>query len=416
MIISDAKTAFGLSDPTDQWAALDADAGVSRSGTYQIKSIGEAKLPPLSDDPNELLKVRYLCRGGGMIIVGPSGIGKSAFMMQVMLSWSVGKPILGLQPARPLKILLIQAENDDGDLAEAREGVIAGLLESGIFSNEEAKQARDSVKYITVDDVTGSDVAELIEEYGDGMDMVVLDPLFAYCGCSVSDQENMSRFLRNELNPVIHRLGIGLVIVHHTNKPPKKGEKGNWGVNEESYDGSGTAELINWARAALILKSIGDPTRFRLVAAKRGQRLGWVDPDGEKMRERYIRHGDKGICWLEMSTDEISELKAQKPGSQAAKKVDLSELLQWCHVEVMSRAWKKSDLRAHVIESKGISASYYDRNVKGWLADRDGLIERNVRLGSKNCYLIGPPGAIDELTDQLLHNFQESQDGNDADS
>jgi hypothetical protein len=34
------------------------------------------------DDPDELLKRRFLCRGGGAMLNGPTGIGKSSFIMQ----------------------------------------------------------------------------------------------------------------------------------------------------------------------------------------------------------------------------------------------------------------------------------------------------------------------------------------------
>lgn len=394
-----AREAFGYPDPAKQWSAMDKDARVHR-----VKSIGEAQLPPFGNDPNELLLNRYLCRGGGVVVTGPSGVGKSSLSMQVILCWSVGKPALGIRPSGPMKILLIQAENDDGDLAEMREGVIRGMLDSSVFTEEEAKAAREAVKYITIDDVTGSDVAGLIEEYGAGMDLVMLDPLFAYCGCSVSDQEKMSRFLRNEINPVIHRLQIGLIIIHHTNKPPKKNETGGWGVNEESYDGSGTAELTNWARTVLVLKSTGDGTRFRLIAAKRGQRIGWLDSGGEKTREKYIRHGDSGICWLEMTDAETAALKSKTSGT---KKIELPALLEWCHGEVKTKAWKKSDLRAHVIESRGISGSCYDREVKHWLKDRDDITEKTIRLGSSNCYLIGTKTTVETLAQSLSENHGE---------
>ena len=78
-------------------------------------------------DPNELLRHRYLCRGAGLLLVGPTGIGKSSLAMQAMILWAIGKPMFEIQPAKPLKSLLIQAENDEGDLAEMRDGVMAGL-------------------------------------------------------------------------------------------------------------------------------------------------------------------------------------------------------------------------------------------------------------------------------------------------
>jgi len=70
------------------------------------------------DTSDTLLGNRYLCRGGGLLLVGPSGIGKSALSMQSMILWALGLPCFDIKPAKPLKSLLIQAENDDGDLAE----------------------------------------------------------------------------------------------------------------------------------------------------------------------------------------------------------------------------------------------------------------------------------------------------------
>ena len=75
-------------------------------------------------EPGEtLLGNRYLCLGGSMLFIGPSGVGKSSSATQQDVCWSVGKAAFGIAPARPLKILQIQAENDRGDLHEMIKGV-----------------------------------------------------------------------------------------------------------------------------------------------------------------------------------------------------------------------------------------------------------------------------------------------------
>src|SRR5262245_8076460 len=76
------------------------------------KSLGALVLPNF-DDPDELLKRRFLCRGGALLIVGPTGIGKSALAMQFMISWALGKESFSIKPTGLLKCLLIQAENDE---------------------------------------------------------------------------------------------------------------------------------------------------------------------------------------------------------------------------------------------------------------------------------------------------------------
>ena len=47
-------------------------------------SLGDLERP-VENDHNELLKSRYLCRGGGLLLVGPPGVGKGSLAMQAKL-------------------------------------------------------------------------------------------------------------------------------------------------------------------------------------------------------------------------------------------------------------------------------------------------------------------------------------------
>src|SRR5207237_658965 len=69
---------------------------------------------PQDEDHEELLKHRFLSRGGGLLFAGPTGVGKSSMAMQLMISWALGREAFGIKSARPLKSMLVQAENDDG--------------------------------------------------------------------------------------------------------------------------------------------------------------------------------------------------------------------------------------------------------------------------------------------------------------
>ena len=44
--------------------------------------LSDLKLPA-ANDPDELLKRRFLCRRGGMLLVGPTGIGKSSLTIDL---------------------------------------------------------------------------------------------------------------------------------------------------------------------------------------------------------------------------------------------------------------------------------------------------------------------------------------------
>ena len=38
--------------------------------------------------------------------------------MQMSMNWALGRTTFGIRPERPLKSLIVQAENDRGDVAE----------------------------------------------------------------------------------------------------------------------------------------------------------------------------------------------------------------------------------------------------------------------------------------------------------
>jgi hypothetical protein len=63
--------------------------------------IAEAHIPP----EDTLLGDRLLCVGGAMLLVGPSGIGKSTTAVQQDIQWALGRPAFALKPSRPLKML-----------------------------------------------------------------------------------------------------------------------------------------------------------------------------------------------------------------------------------------------------------------------------------------------------------------------
>jgi hypothetical protein len=263
----------------------------------------------VTDDPNELLKNRFLCRGYGLLLVGPTGIGKSSLAMQAMILWAIGRPMFGIEPVKPLKSLLIQAENDEGDLAEMRDGVIRGLK----LSEEDAKRAMDNIVVVREDSRTGlmffgSVVGPLLEQHRP--DLMWIDPALAYLGGEVGSQKDVGGFLRNMLNPLVHEFNCAVVVVHHTNKPAVGREKPDWRGGDFAYLGSGSAEWANWARAVLALRSLGSHSVFELLAAKRGARLGWKESDGETAAfAKNIAHANEPgvICWREADESEVPQ-------------------------------------------------------------------------------------------------------------
>jgi hypothetical protein len=272
-------------------------------------------------DPSILLGDSYLCRKNGLLFVGPSGIGKSSFIIQCMILWAIALEFMGIIPRAPIKSLLIQAENDDGDLAEMRDGVIAGM---GI-TPEQIDLALQNILIVTEDARTASDFTAytldpLLAEHTP--DIVWIDPALAYLGGEASKQKDVGYFLRNLINPLLHKHNCASIIIHHTNKPSKGEEKAAWRAGELAYLGSGSIEWTNWARAIIGLQSIGSHTVFKLIAPKRGARLHWTEEDEEtKSYSKLIAHSKLpgAICWHEATPDDMPEEEPAKPGGRPSK-------------------------------------------------------------------------------------------------
>ena len=302
----------------DKFAEEIGDPGKS-DGPPEAKLLS-ALVRHTDNDPNELLKHRFLCRSCGLLLVGPTGIGKSSLAMQAMILWAIGRRLFGIEPVKPLKSLLIQAENDEGDLAEMRDGVISGLK----LTEDEGKRAMENIIVVREDSRTGlgffvGTVRPLLEKHQP--DLLWIDPALAYLGGEVGSQKEVGGFLRNMLNPLVREFNCGVVVVHHTNKPPVGVEKRDWNAGDHAYLGSGSAEWGNWARAVIALRSLGSHSVFELRAGKRGARLGWVEPDGEtKSYAKVIAHANEPgvICWREADESEV-------PQTGRAKKVPTKE-------------------------------------------------------------------------------------------
>ncbi len=326
-----SQSGFGLQKPSSE----SPDVQTEVDNDVEVLTPAELFAFNTADDPTTLLGDRWLCRGGSCLIVGPTGIGKSAFGMQATIIWALGKSLFGITPKHPLRSLIIQAENDVGDLAEMFRGVLRGIacesrldeLQSMLtFVSESSRSGRAFHPW----------VVSLIEKYKP--DLVWIDPLFAFLGGSASDQETVSKFLRNGLGAVARQTGVVWMIIHHTNKPNKDPEIKNSAVASDfSYLSSGSAELANWPRAVLTLREMQDGL-YELRAAKRHRRAGLLDADGQAATEIFLKHGERGICWeraaaraderVEVESEIADEIIANLESGKIYDKAEIRKLVE----------------------------------------------------------------------------------------
>ena len=249
------------------------------------------------NDPNKMVgNGRYLCKGASLLITGQSGIGKSSFVMQMALSWATGRELFGIPCVRPLRIGVVQAECDIGDLSESLQGVCSGMS----LRPEEFDLIRDNLKFFMESGKTGKDFTDLVRKLitRHKLDMIVVDPLLAYIGGDINKQEVCSNFLRTLIDPILKETGCIMVIIHHEGKPKAKEVLEEQTISDMMYSGTGSAELVNWARAIIsVRRESKDKPVFSFNLTKRGKEAGMRHPDGKPTLSIKLKHAEHKVLW-----------------------------------------------------------------------------------------------------------------------
>ena len=289
-----------------------------------------ADFDPLSD-PNSVLGQRWLCRKAMAILQGQSGIGKSSLLMQMAVSWALNKDFYGIRSNRPLKSLIVQAENDTGDMSEMFQGVCEKL--GYPLRNADGTPNAENRKYFAQYIDIRREACKTSQAFVDMVhrlivrtkpDIVWADPLLTYIGDDVSKQVVVSHFLRSMLNPIIEATGVIWIWAHHTPKPSTDSKsKAHWTEKDMAYSGFGSSELVNAPRETMTLYH---PMRapagvFAFTTSKRSG-SGLLDFNGQPTKTVYLKHcedrrtnGSKIIFW-ERSDYDPNVKPARKPKDQ----------------------------------------------------------------------------------------------------
>lgn len=275
----------------DEWLSY-----LEASEVPEEVSIEQLEAYDTDNDPTTVLGNRWLCRGGSLCVIGQSGIGKSSFLMQFAIMLAIGRQFFGVEVKRPYKCIVMNAENDTGDLAEAFKGIVSSMS----LTEDEKVLLRKNIKFYRETVKVGLDFVKqarrLIVHHK--ADFFFADPLLAFCGGDISNQAYSSQFLRNWIQPVLMETGVVWVFLHHTGKPKKADEASSLTVSDLAYSGLGSSELVNWSREVAVLRRT-DKVKpfFELVLTKRGKRAGITDRDGKPTAFLNLRHAEGRILW-----------------------------------------------------------------------------------------------------------------------
>jgi RecA-family ATPase len=200
----------------------------------------------------------YLIRGEITVVAAPGGAGKTALATGMAVEIATGKELLGekIWGGDNLKVLFVNAEDSGTEIRRrvwafclAHADKIAGqtldrLYVAGADDARVQKLSflRTTDRNVSVLDQNGFQVLEAALQ-SLRPDVVILDPLVAFCGGgNMNDNAVMSLVMR-ELKRVATSFNCAVLIVHHTRKGGDIG-------NAEAI--SGAAATVNLSRRAIM--------------------------------------------------------------------------------------------------------------------------------------------------------------------
>ena len=272
------------------------------------------------DDPTVLVGKarRWLCEGYAVSIVGFSGTGKSSLMMQIATSWALGQSVFGLAPVRPLRTLILQAENDGGDIAEAWQGSTCKMTAS------EKARLKENMAIVRDTRHIGTAFPEFLESLivRHNAAIVWIDPLLAYAGFDIADQSLTTDWLRTQVDPVLKRTKCAMIYMHHTTKPKSADDLDNMTPSQLAYLGAGSAEWVNYSRdAGFLYRTKGEPARYKFGFSKRASRCGLLDINDERAKSGfiYLQHSQDADTLRWEYAPNAGEVAPQRTDSSPAK-------------------------------------------------------------------------------------------------
>ena len=186
-----------------------------------------ALLDDRSPMPEDIIAPRLLTPGGLLVLGGAPKVGKSDFLIHLLVHMAAGVSFLGFTPPRPLRIFYLQAEIQYHYLRERMHGIrlepsVMAAARSNLIATPKLRMLLDERGVALVTAAIATSYRETPP------DIICLDPIRNLFDGGAEGGENDNAAMMFFLQDRVERLReavapeAGLILVHHTRKMNKK--------------------------------------------------------------------------------------------------------------------------------------------------------------------------------------------------
>lgn len=197
----------GTIDATQNAKQWCAEKLQKQRNTKTAFSVGQY-LSDQSPMPKDIIGPRILTPGGLLVIGGTPKVGKSSFLLSLLIHLSAGVSFLGMKPARPLKIFYLQNEMEYGDMAKRLQQL---KIDQNLLSSVKENLVITKKIQLTLNP---EEIRSMVAKKLDAktVDLIVIDSFLDY-GSMLSFLKSGMDKLRFITNPM-----AGVILTHHTKK------------------------------------------------------------------------------------------------------------------------------------------------------------------------------------------------------
>jgi len=193
------------------------------------------------DEPENIISGGILPAGGGLILTGDSGVGKSLLALEIAVLLSHGLPLWDMKVSKPYRVIIFQAENPMHSLKFRLNRITEG---HGLSACPDIIITDPRLQVVLPNEKDARKLADLIERAQ--AEVAILDPLSSYHQANENDNIAIRRVL-DSLTAISRQTGCAWIVLHHHGKP-NKDKKAAWEFR-------GASAIRDWADTMVALLS-----------------------------------------------------------------------------------------------------------------------------------------------------------------